>query len=192
MEKLNPRLFHISEDPKISVFVPKLSPSHLNIIKAAVVMTVSENHVHNYMLPSECPRISYYAGSDTDSRDIKKFFGVSTPAYIMAVENRWIKKIQSTTLYCYEFDSRHFSLHDESIGHYSSYKTVVPISVKPIYSILDELLKRNLELRFMTTLDKLAMEVRKSTLYPSLIKIRGLEPEKLGRRQKFGADDSTL
>jgi len=190
MERENPRLFHISEDPKINVFVPRLSPSHFNIIKADVVMAVSENLVHNYMLPKECPRLSYHAGPDTTPRDTKKFFGFCTAAHIMAVENRWIKKIQSTTLYCYEFDSRHFSLFDESTGDYTAYKTIVPISIKPIYSILDELLKRNIELRFMPTIDKLAMEIRKSSLHSSLIKIRGLEPEKLRRRHKLRVDSS--
>jgi hypothetical protein len=65
-----------------------------------------------------------------------------------------------------------FTLLDECAGYYVSRKPVVPVSVKKITGILDELLTRNIELRFVPSLWPLADAVKQSTLYFSLIRMR--------------------
>ena len=54
-------LFHISEESDIARFEPRASgypipPGHL------VVWAIDESRLCNYLLPRECPRVTYYAG----------------------------------------------------------------------------------------------------------------------------------
>ncbi len=166
------RLFHISENPKIKVFEPRPSTSGFDLITDNVVFAISEKLLHNYILPRNCPRVTFYATANTTSADIDRFFGQSAAEYIIAVESRWLKQIERTTLYCYEFPAETFSLLDECAGYYISYQTITPVSVKPIYNILEELLSRkNVELRFMPEIGKLADAVKQSSLNFSLIRM---------------------
>jgi hypothetical protein len=165
-------LFHISDDPKIKMFGPRPSPWPIEGIDGDVVFAISGRLLHNYILPRDCPRVTFYGGPGTSLHDREKFFGSSTADYVIAVENGWFKKIQQTTLYCYEFPPDHFSLIDACAEYFVSYEPVIPLAVKPIYNILESLLQRNIELRFLPAIDGLADEVRQSTLRFSLIRMR--------------------
>lgn len=165
-------LFHISEDPKIRIFEPRPSPWPFDGIIGDVVFAISRRLLHNYILPRDCPRVTFYQGPETSMRDIEKFFGSSTADYVMAVEKLWLKKIEQTTLYCYEFPAQGFTLIDACAEYYISYEPVIPVSVKPIYNILECLLQRNIELRFLPSIAGLAEEVKQSSLQFSLIRMK--------------------
>ena len=129
------KLFHISEEPGIQLFEPRPSPSHFDGINGDVVFAIAENLLHNYLLPRDCPRVTWYAGAKTTDADKEYFVGNSAASYIVAVESGWYKRIKETTLYCYEFPADDFTLIDECAGYYISYHRVVPISVKSISDI---------------------------------------------------------
>ena len=165
-------LFHISEEPGIEIFVPRPSPSHFDAIIGDVVFAISGNLLHNYLLPRDCPRITYYLNSATTDADKEKFIGASTAGNIIVVESAWYRRIMETTLFCYEFNQDNFALIDECAGYYVSYKTEIPLNISPVNDIMAELLSRNIELRFTPSLIAFADSVAKSSLSFSIIRMR--------------------
>jgi hypothetical protein len=166
------QLFHISEEPGIKIFEPRPSPSYFENISGNVVYAISGSLLHNYLLPRDCPRITYYLSVKTTEADKEKFIGNSIASHIIIVESGWYKRIKETTLYCYELLNDGFTLLDECAGYYISYLPVIPLSVIPINDIMAELLSRNIELRFTPSLIKLADAVVKSSLNFSIIRMR--------------------
>jgi hypothetical protein len=172
MQPSQPRLFHISEQPGISIFTPRVSPSHFNNISGDVVFAISNQLLHNYLLPRDCPRVTFYADANTIDADKQKFMGNTTAGHVVAVESGWYQQIKETTLYCYEFLPDDFIQIDECAGYYVSYKQVVPVAVTVIDDIMAALLSRDIELRFMPSLISIAGAVRDSSLQFSLIRMR--------------------
>jgi hypothetical protein len=166
------RLFHISEKPNIKIFEPRPSPSYFERLKGDVVFAITDMLLHNYLLPRDCPRVTFYSNQDTAQADKEKFLGSSGSDYVVAIESRWYKVIKQTTLYCYEFPVDAFIELDREAGYYVSYDRVTPLAVRPIGDALGELLERNVEMRIMPTLWPLAEEVSKSSLQFSLIRMR--------------------
>jgi hypothetical protein len=172
MHPPQPRLFHISQQPGISIFTPRPSPSHFENITGDVVFAISDQLLHNYLLPRDCPRVTFYVGLNTTNADKQKFMGNTTAGHVVAVESGWYQQIKETTLYCYEFLPDDFMLIDECAGYYISYKPVVPIMVTVIDDIMAALLNRDIELWFMPSLIDIADAARDSTLRFSLIRMR--------------------
>jgi len=166
------RLFHISEQAGLNLFKPRPSPSHFENIAGDVVFAISNELLHNYLLPRDCPRITYYATEKTTERDKEKFFGKSIADYIVIVESGWYKRIAEAVLYCYEFSADNFLLIDACAGYYVSYKAEIPIGEIQVNNIMAELLKNNIELRFTPSLIELAGAVAVSSLNFSLIRMR--------------------
>lgn len=166
------RLFHISEEPNIRIFKPRPSSQYYEQIESNVVFAISERMLHNYLLPRDCPRVTYYAKPDSQKTDINKFFDNTKAKFIINVEEDWLEKIQQTTLYSYELSANSFVLLDECAGYYISYKEVIPTSVTMINNIIGELQKRKIELRFVPSLFSLADDVSKSSLNFSIIRMR--------------------
>lgn len=174
------RLYHISEDPSISRFEPRPSPSHYDNITGNVVFAVTDTLLHNYLLPRDCPRVTFYPGHDTSQQDKDVFLGENAPDYVVAIEHKWVDVIKQTTLYCYEFLADRFVLLDEVAGYYVSYEAVTPISVRPIDNLIEEFPARGVELRILPVLFPLAMDIRESTLQFSLIRMRNAAQEGRG------------
>jgi hypothetical protein len=169
------RLFHISEEQGIPEFVPRPSPSHFDSITGDVVFAITEKLLHNYLLPRDCPRITYYKSDKTTAADADKFFGESVASHVVIVESGWYPRIRDTQLVCYEFPAETFTLLDECAGYYISYHPVVPSNVRTIGDTMTELLLRNIELRFTPSLIKLADDVVKSSLNFSIIRMRNAD-----------------
>ena len=165
------RLFHISEEPGIEIFEPRQSPSYFENIKGDVVFAISGRLLHNYLLPRDCPRVTWYAGERTTIADKGKYLNSVAP-YVVTVESGWYERIKSTVLYCYEFAADNFSLLDQCASYYVSYQQERPISVTLIGDIIAELLKRNVELRFTPSIIQLADEIKTTSLNFSLIRMR--------------------
>jgi hypothetical protein len=172
MNPSNPGLFHISEENGIERFDPRPSPSFFAEIKSDVVFAISGNLLHNYLLPRDCPRVTYYAGAATSSEDRRKFLGQSRASYVVAIEAGWFQRVKETALYCYEFSADHFMCLDEAAGYYISYEPEMPVSRRRIDDIFGELLKGDVELRILPELWTLANAVKESSLSFSLIRMR--------------------
>jgi len=169
------KLFHVSDEPGIELFEPRPSPSFFAEITGDVVFAIEDRLLHNYLLPRDCPRVTYYRSNKTTRYDKEKFFGESKADFVIIVESGWYQRIKETTLYCYELPGDSFALLDECAGYHISYQTISPVKIRTITDTMAELLSRNVELRFTPLLIKIADDVSKSTLNFSIIRMRNAQ-----------------
>jgi hypothetical protein len=167
-----PQLFHISEDPTITHFEPRASNKGSGREGEHLVWAIEERLLHNYLLPRDCPRVTFYAGSSSKPEDVEKLLGQTSATYVVAIETAWFQKTLTTTLYKYTFDAASFEVSDKGAGYYVSSVTVTSKSVTKIANPLEEMLKRNVELRVMPSLKKLQEAVVGSSLQFSCIRMR--------------------
>jgi hypothetical protein len=159
-------LFHVSEESGIERFEPRPSP----YTDEPVVWAIDADRLRNYLLPRDCPRVTYYAGPDTTVADVERFLGPS-PA-VVAVESAWLERLRSCRLYCYHLPPETFECLDECAGYFVSRQPVVPAQVQVVEDLLAALLGRGVELRFLPDLWPLRDAVVSSTLRFSLIRMR--------------------
>ena len=163
-------LFHVSEEPGIGRFEPRPSP----YTDEPVVWAIDAARLRNYLLPRDCPRVTYYAGPETTVADVERFLG-SSPA-VIAIESAWFERLRSGRLYCYHLPPETFACIDECAGYFVSREPVVPARVQVVDDLLAALLGRGVELRLVPDLWSLRDAVVSSTLQFSLIRMRNALP----------------
>jgi hypothetical protein len=163
-------LFHVSEESGIERFEPRPSPN----ADGPVVWAVDANRLRNYLLPRDCPRVTYYAGPETTAADMERCLGPS-PA-VIAVESAWLERLRSCRLYCYHMPPETFACLDEWAGYFVSRTPVVPTRVQVFDDLPAALLGRGVELRFVPNLWHLRDAVVSSTLRYSIIRMRNASP----------------
>ncbi len=166
------KLYHVSENPGIEIFEPRPSPQYYDNIKGNTVFAVSGKMLHSYLLPRDCPRVCYYAKNDSLKADIDKYIGITEKKFIICTEENWLERIKNTKLYLYKMPHENFELLDEGAGYYVSYKTIKPANINTIENLIEELEKRNAELRVMPSIKLLSEEISYSSLQYSIIRIR--------------------
>jgi hypothetical protein len=171
------RLFHVSEAPDITKFVPRI-PTRNDIDKSkGLVWAINEYCLPNFFTPRECPRITYHASDNTTNDDIARFFS-SASRRCVAIEHIWHRKMQETTLYLYEFDPSNFYIQDSIAGYYISEHTEIPIKKFEINDLYGELFKRDIEVRLVNNLWILRDAVIESTLNYSICDMAFSQPRK--------------
>jgi hypothetical protein len=165
-----PMLFHLSEEPGIERFHPR--PSEYT--SEPVVWAINADRLHNYLMPRDCPRVTWYAGRETTAADVDRFLG-SSPA-VVAIENGWLERLRSCRLYSYQMPPESFECLDECAGYFASRMAVEPVAVEIIEDLPGELLRRGIELRFVPSLWELRDAVVASTLQFSIIRMRNAQP----------------
>jgi hypothetical protein len=165
-------LFHISEDPAIEQFEPRPPPQTSSAGTDPVVWAIDRDHLHNYLLPRDCPRVTFYAGPTSTRDDVERFFAHSSARFIVAIESGWLSVVVRQTLYKYELPGATFVRLDAGAGYYVSRQAVVPLGVEPIDNLLTALVAHDVELRIMPSLWKLRDAVVASTLQFSIIRMR--------------------
>lgn len=163
-------LFHLSESPAIERFEPRVPDSD----GAPVVWAIDDEHLHNYLVPRECPRVTFYAKRDSARADIERFL-MSSRA-VVAVESGWMGRMRSAKLYRYRLPAETFNCTDAGAGYYTSTQAVEPLAVETFDDLLAELLKRDVEVRFVPNLWHLHDAVAASTLQFSMIRMRNASP----------------
>ena len=163
-------LFHVSEEPAIKLFEPRPSKYVLD----PVVWAIDEARLRNYLMPRNCPRVTYYAGTETSREDVEQFLGSSSA--VIAVESAWFDRFRSCRLYCYQLPAETFACLDECAGYFVSRSSVVPAGVSIIDDVIGELLRIGVELRFVPNLWPLRDAVASSTLQFSIIRMHNAQP----------------
>jgi hypothetical protein len=163
-------LFHVSEEAGIERFEPRPSP----FTDEPAVWAIDGALLRNYLLPRDCPRVTYYAGRETTAADVERFLG-SSPA-VIAVESTWLERLRSGRLHCYHLPPESFACIDECAGYFVSRRPVVPTQVEVVDDLLSALLGCGVELRFVPNLWPLRDAVVSSTLRFSLIRMRNALP----------------
>jgi hypothetical protein len=166
-------LFHVSEEPAIKLFEPRPS----KYVPEPVVWAIDEVRLRNYLMPRDCPRVTYYAGNKTSQEDVEQFLGLSSA--VVAVESTWFDRLRSCQLYCYRLPPETFDCFDECAGYFVSRAPVVPGGVSIIHDVIGELLRIGVELRFIPNLWPLRDAVASSTLQFSFIRMQNAQPRNL-------------
>lgn len=156
------RLFHASEEASIARFAPRPPPSPQGGVDGEVVWAVDEPHLPNYLLPRDCPRVTF---ADRGWR-------------VVAVESAWLPRIQATTLYVYEFPTAGFALADAAAGYHVARRAVEPLGCTRVDDLVAELLRRDVELRLVPDLWPLRDEIAASTREFSIIRFRNARPRR--------------
>ena len=165
------KIFHVSEKPNIKLFKPRPSPSKIKGLNKDCVFAIADELLHNYLLPRDCPRITYYASNKSLPADIQRFI---TPGvkFTIVTESGWYHKIKGSRLYLYQMPSDKFELIDEGAEYYVSYFEVAPLKIVIIEDLIAEILKRGVELRFTDNLKLFAQDIATSSLQFSNIRMR--------------------
>jgi hypothetical protein len=169
------RLYHVSEEAGIERFVPRPARAEVGV-EGSVVWAVDEEHLHNYLLPRDCPRVTYYALPESDPADVERLLGQTSARFVVAVESLWLSRIQSARLYLYELPPATFVPLDPGAGYHVSLEPVNPSGVVEVPDALAALLERDVELRVMPSLWRLRDLVVASSLQFSCIRMRNALP----------------
>ncbi|MBR4960339.1 MAG: hypothetical protein IKY52_05540 [Clostridia bacterium] len=67
------RLFHVSEEPDIAVFHPRL-PARADLDpNVGLVWAIDEARLPNFLTPRDCPRVTFHLGENTTDADRERF-----------------------------------------------------------------------------------------------------------------------
>lgn len=155
-------LYHFSEESQITIFHPRKSKNHENL--PPVVWAIDEEHLVNYLFPRDCPRVIFRRSDNMSKEDELLFFKGSIAETIITVENDWLDRILHTKLYRYTFLSESFEMEDGTAGYYISRVSVEPVEMEPIDNLLQEIVKRRVEVRFTPNLNPIRESLLSSTI----------------------------
>ena len=159
-------LFHVSEEADIQEFEPR--PTEYTV--EPVVWAIDADRLRNYLLPRECPRVTYYAGPQTTEADRERLLGSS--AAVVAIDRAWLERVQRCRLYCYHMPPQTFECIDECAGYFVSRVSVAPTRVEVLSDVISELQHRGVDLRILPSLWPLRDAVVASSLRFSIIRMR--------------------
>jgi len=157
------RLFHVSEESDISVFVPRI-PTRKDLDQSkGLVWAIEEKCLPIFLTPRNCPRVTYHCNEQTTEQDKRSFLSTNTMDFVVAIEQKWFEVMRHTTLYIYEFDPSEFYLLDQTAGYYVSEKTQEPINKIVIDDLFGELFNRNVEVRILDNLWYLSDKIQQTS-----------------------------
>ena len=172
-------LFHVSDDDSIARFDPRPLPTRAAGVEpnAKVVWAIDAAHLHNYLLPRDCPRVTFYMRADHPDAADEPLLRGTTAARVIGVESGWVARIRHASLFCYELPAAGFACVDANAGYYVAREPVTPLRVRKVGDPLLELASQNVELRVMPSLWKLHDAVIGSPgLSYSIIRMRNAQP----------------
>jgi hypothetical protein len=144
------RLFHFSEDPAISEFVPR-TPEHRPEIDP-YVWVVDGEHGWTYYFPRECPRVLLWPTAATTDDDLRRWFGGSRETRIACVEWGWLERMRTVPVYRYEMDPANFRPLEGDGWMLVSREIERPMGMEPVGDLVEALGRDGVELRLMATL----------------------------------------
>jgi hypothetical protein len=159
-------LYHVSEEGGITRFEPRPAAN----LDYPVVWAVHEDRLRNYLLPRDCPRVTFFAGPKTTAEDIERFLGSSTA--VVAIESAWLDPVRAARLFCYRLPDQPFQCVDKCAGYFHSREAVTPLGVDIVEDSLGAIAGRGAEIRFLLSLWALHDAVIASTLSYSIIRMR--------------------
>ena len=162
-------LYHVSEESGIERFEPRPAKG----ADQPVVWAVNGERLQNYLLPRDCPRVTFFAGERTQPADIERFLGSS--AAVVAFEASWLERVRRARLFCYHLPPESFNCVDRCAGYFHSKESVVPKHVEIVEDLLSALTSRGVEIGILPSLWALHDAVAASTLGYSIIRMRNAE-----------------
>jgi hypothetical protein len=166
-------LYHLSEEPGITRFEPRPRPAGAPAGEPAV-WAIDRAHLRNYLLPRDCPRVTFHAKPGSDPADVDRLLAGARS--VVAIESGWVPRLLETRLYRYALPPGSFTRADAGAGYWVSRTAVAPLAVTAIPDLLAALLEEDVELRITPSLWPLYDRVVESTLQFSIIRMRNARP----------------
>lgn len=151
------------------MFLPRLATAVA--LAEPVVWGIDEPHLVNYLLPRNCPRVTFAQAEHTSEADRSRFFPANA-CRVVAIEAEWLVRALDVVLYVYEFAPEAFKLRDDSAGYWVSRESVKPLARREVRSVPVEIVGRRAEFRVVESLWPLHDAVSQSTLEFSMIRMR--------------------
>jgi hypothetical protein len=162
-------LFHVSETPDIARFDPR--PDDRGNL---VVWAIDLDHLPNYLLPRDCPRVCARRTRDIHAQEIEELLlGQDHAIY---VETAWRDRIRRAELFCYAFRRQAFACVDENAGYFQSSESVSPLGFERIVDCEAHIASHGVALRYVESLWPIQDFAVQSTLVYSCIRMRNATP----------------
>jgi len=165
-------LFHVSEQADIRVFHPRLFRTAPDA--GPVVWAIDALKLPNYLVPRDCPRVTFGASAATTVEDRQRF-GVGD-GRVVVIEARWLQRVCECSLNIYQLPTSGFRMFDEIAGYWLSTNSITPHGVFTLTDLPNAIVERGGELRVVHRLWPLRDAVAKSTLAFSMIRMRNALP----------------
>ena len=162
------QLFHYSEEPGLQVFHPRASKYHTY----EVVWAVAEEGATNFLVPRDCPRVTYGVAEYTSQEDRMRWMAQTAAERVVAIESAWLDRMRRCVMYEYAMPNETFVMDDVHAAYYVSREAIRPTNCRRIDDLLGELAKSRVEFRMLPSLWPLRDEVAKSTLRFSISRMR--------------------
>jgi hypothetical protein len=126
--------------------IPRPSPAGTPHEGREWVWAVDEEHLPNYLLPRECPRVCWATAPQLPAL-------LAAPSgRVIAVEHGWVPAVQAAQLYVHELDPSRFTLLDAVAGYWVSETEATVRRVELIEDCLRALAEHDVELRMTASL----------------------------------------
>jgi hypothetical protein len=162
----------VSEDPAIARFEPHVAATADET--EPLVWAVDTRHLPFYWFPRDCPRGTFWAGSSTELADAERLLAGASRVH--AIEEAWVERMRTTTVYAYRFPEEPFEPHPQVGGYWISRAVVEPLQVQGLTGLVGLHADAGIELRVVPNLWPLWNEVVASTLEYSGMRLRYAEP----------------
>src|SRR5262245_45404317 len=94
-------LYHISDSPGIARFDPRPAPPTSKQV-GNMIWAIDRAHLHNYLLPRDCPRVTFYATPNSTAEDVARLMVGTSTRYVVAIESGWMPRVLAERLYRYD------------------------------------------------------------------------------------------
>ncbi len=165
-------LYHFSEDPAITQFVPRPPLAHPET--EPFVWAIDGWHAPLYYLPRDCPRVCFWPLPTTTLEDRERLWSYVSGRMVIAIETVWLPRLTTTALTRYAFSDATF-VSTEDHGVHVSREAVTPLNVAPMGNLLERLAEAEVELRLCPSLVPLGETLLQSSLHFSLIRMRNAQ-----------------
>jgi hypothetical protein len=166
-------LFHFSENPAISVFWPRVSPTAGG---ESLVWAVDLKHSPSYWFPRDCPRACCWVGERPIHHELHELPGLVGRQRLHVIEEDWLDRMRKCRLYAYEFDSAGFRSRVVEAGYWVSQESVSPLSVYPAGDLVSRHAESGIELRTVPNLWPMIDAIVDSGLEFSIIRKANARP----------------
>ena len=142
-------LFHFSEDPTITRFVPHVP--HTNPDHPPAVWAIDAQHAPLYWFPRDRPRVTSWPRDDVEAIAFREAF-VTEASRVHAIESAWLDRVRTAEVHCYEFDASAFTPWSLASGQWIATCDVEPLSISPLGDLLEAHVRAGIELRVVPSL----------------------------------------
>ena len=165
-----PSLFHVSDAAPLAVMRPRPSPPGTPHEGRPLVWAVDEEHLVNYLLPRECPRVTWAARDRTSPL-------LGSPARrVVAIEHGWVPRLRDAGLSVHRLDPAGFGVLDAGAGYWVSEREAAVTDVRPVDDCFAAVAEAGAELRVTPSLWPYVDAVREGAGEFSAIRMRNAVP----------------